>query len=156
MGSPLGIAFGRDGMWAVTDCTNNCVWILNKDQIVRKLGSNGTDSGKFKRPFGLTFDANNHLYVTDFDNHRVQKFEINGNFILQFGTKGSSSGQLTSPLGITVYNDKVYVVECNGQHVSVFQLNGRFSHIIGSGHFNYPHYIAINANDQLLVADYYH
>ena len=25
MGEPRGIAFGRDGMWAVTDGTNHCV-----------------------------------------------------------------------------------------------------------------------------------
>ena len=28
IGIPCGIAFGGDGMWAVTDYSNNCVWIL--------------------------------------------------------------------------------------------------------------------------------
>ena len=110
MGKPWGIAFGRNGMWAVTDETNHCVWIFDReDQLVKEFGSKGTDNGKFNRPFGIAFDANNHLYVTDFENHRVQKFEISSKFIILFGTRGSGNGQLTYPLGITVHNDKVYV-----------------------------------------------
>ena len=157
MGQPWGIAFSRDGMWAVTDDTNHCVWIFDReDQLVRKFSSKGTDNGKFNHPFGVAFDVNNHLYVTDVNNHRVQKFEINGKFMILFGTKGSGYGQLTNPLGITVHNDKVYVAECWGKRISVFQLDGQFSHIIGSGQLGNPHYIAVNTNDQLLVADYSH
>ena len=82
MGRPWGIAFGRDGMWAVTDDTNHCVWIFDReDQPVRKFGSKGTDNGKFNRPLGVAFDSINHLYVTDYGNHRVQKFDITGTYI---------------------------------------------------------------------------
>ena len=46
MGQPYGIAFGRDGMWAVTDDTNHCVWIFDgEDQLVRKFGNFGTGNG---------------------------------------------------------------------------------------------------------------
>ena len=46
MGQPYGIAFGRDGMWAVTDDTKHCVWIFDReDQLVRKFGSLGTGNG---------------------------------------------------------------------------------------------------------------
>ena len=158
MGQPFGIAFSRDGMWAVTDVTNHCVWIFDReDQLVRKFGSKGTDNGKFDRPCGVAFDANNHLYVTDFENQRVQKFEINSKFMILFGTEGSGNGQLTNPLGITVHNDKVYVTECHsGRRISVFQLDGQFSHIIGSRHLSNPHYATVTTNDQLLVADCSH
>ena len=105
MGQPWDIAFSRDGIWAVTDDTNHCVWIFDReDYLVRKFGSKGTSNGKFNRPYGVAFDANNHLYVTDFINHRVQKFEISSKFMILFGTKGSDNGQLSSPLGITVHN----------------------------------------------------
>ena len=74
--------------------------------------------------------------------------------MLSFGTRASNNGQLNRPLGITVHNDKVYVTESwSGKRVSVFQLDGQFSHIIGSGNSSNPHYIAVSTNDQLLVAD---
>ena len=157
MGEPWGIAFGKDGIWAVTDDTNHCVWVFNReDQLVRKFGSNGTGNGEFNRPLGIAFDAHNHLYVTDHNNHRVQKFDNNGTYLHHFGTQGSGNGQLSYPLGIIVHNDKLYVTEHNNHRISVFQLDGQFSHIIGSGHLSYPWYIAVSTNDQLVVADYNH
>ena len=157
MGAPWGIAFGRDGMWAVTDDVNNCVWIFNReDQLVRKFGSYGTGNGEFNRPLGIAFDANNHLYVMDHINHRVQKFDINGTYIFQFGAQGVGNGQLKHPLGIIVHNGKLYIAEYNNHRISVFQLDGQFSHIIGSGYLSNPYYIAVSTNDQLLVANYGH
>ena len=157
MGEPWGIAFGRDGTWAVTDDSNHCVLIFDgEDQLVRKFGSCGNGNGKLSRPLGVAFDANNHLYVTEFSNHRVQKFNINGAYIFQFGTQGSGNGQLKNPLGIIVHNGKLYVVEWGNNRISVFQLDGQFSHIIGSGHLSDPWYIAVSTNDQLLVANCSH
>ena len=154
MGAPWGIAFGRDGMWAVTDESNHCIRIFDREnQLLRKFGSHGFCCGKFDRPVGIVFDANYHLYVTDIDNHRVQKFDISGAYILQFGTKGSSNGQLKHPLGIVLHNGKLYVTEWSNHRISVFQLDGQFCHIIGSGHLRNPRYIAVNTNDQLIVAD---
>ena len=154
MGTLWGIAFGRDGVWAVTDDSNHCVWILDReDQLVKKFGSNGTGNGEFNRPLGVAFDNNNHLYVTDHCNHRVQNFDITGTYLFQFGSQGSGNGQLKNPLGISVHDGKLYVAEWGNNRISVIQLDGQFSHIIGLGHVSNPLYITIDSNDQLLVVN---
>ena len=154
MGYPMGIAFSRDGMWAVTDDFNHCVWIFDReDQMVQKFGSHGTGNGEFNRPLGMAFDANNHLYVTDHCNHRVQKFDISGAYLVQFGTQGSDNCQLFYPSGIIVHNGKLYIAEYGNHRVSVFQLDSQFSHIIGSSILSSPYYIAVNSNSQLLVSN---
>ena len=156
MGEPHGIAFGRDGMYAIGDCVDHCVWIFDRqDQLIRKFGSQGTGNGQFTCPHGVAFDNNNHLYVTESSNNRVQKFDINGTYLLKFGTYGIGKGQLDSPIGIAIHGGKVYVVENSGGRISVFHCDGQFSHIIGSGHLNRPWYVAVS-NDQLLVADWCH
>ena len=39
MGKPWGIAFGKNGMWAVADWSNHCVYVFDgHDQLVRKFG----------------------------------------------------------------------------------------------------------------------
>lgn len=154
MGAPWGIAFSRNGMWAVTDRSNHSVRIFDSQshKMIQSFGSSGNDKGKFNCPSGITFDHNNDLYVTDSWNNRVQKFNASGRYLLHFGSRGSGSGQLNNPLGILAHNNQVYVVENSGNRISVFQLDGRFSRIIGSGHLKSPHYIAVN-DDQLLVAD---
>ena len=134
MGRSWGIAFGRDGMWVVTDDTNHCVWIFDReDQLVRKFGSKGNENGKFNRPLGVAFDSTNHLYVTDYDNHRVQKFDITGTYLLQFGNHQSGyAAQTNNPIGIAICDDKVCV--CNGDRILIFTCDGQFRHIIGLSH----------------------
>ena len=156
MTQPWGVAFGRNGLWAVADYSNNCVYTFDDkdDQLVRKFGSNGSNNGQFSNPSGVAFDSHNHLYVVDSGNHRVQKFDTNGNYLLQFGSKGASDGQLYSPYGVTVHNDKVYIADSNNKRISVFQTNGKFCISFGSDQLGGPRDVAVNANNHLLVADY--
>ena len=154
MDYPWHIAFGKDGVWAVTDQDNCCVYIFDsQDKLIRKFGQNGSGSGQFSSPWGVSFDANNHLYVADYSNNRVQKFDVDGTYLLQYGHYGSGNGQLYFPMGVVVHNDKVFVTESNNCRVSVFHLNGQFSQIIGSGQFSNPYDVAVTTDDQLLVAD---
>ncbi|XP_065912652.1 tripartite motif-containing protein 2-like [Dysidea avara] len=158
MGCPWDIAFGKDGVWVVADNNYHCVYLFDsQDKLIRTLGQYGkygSGNGQFQNPRGLSFDANNHLYVADFSNNRVQKFDVNGTYLLQFGHSGTGNGQLSNPQGVVVHNDKEFVAEYSNHRVSVFHLNGQFSHIIGSGQLKYPWDVAVTTNNQLLVADY--
>ena len=61
MGQPWGVEFGRNGLWAVADYSNHCVYIFDdRDELVRKFGTNGNNNGQFSN---LAFDNHNHLYV---------------------------------------------------------------------------------------------
>ena len=159
MGEPWGIAFGKNGMWVVADWSNHCVYIFDgEDQLVRKIGSHscGSANGQFNYPTGVAFDSDDHLYVVDCYNHRVQKFTIDGKYLLQFGGKGSENGKLNEPGGLAVHNHKVYVADCDNKHISVFQTDGKFHHTIGSGQLGGPYDVTVNGNNQLLVADHAH
>ena len=159
MGKPSGIAFGKNGMWAVADYSNNCVYIFNgEDQLVRKFGSYGSGNGQFNIPAGIALDSDDHLYVADFGNHRVQKFTIDGKHLFQFGGEGSENGKLKHPRGLAVHNHKVYATDCDNHRITVFQTDGKFHHTIGSGQLGIPHDVTVNGNNQLqlLVADYDH
>ena len=156
LGKPWGIAFGKDGMWAVADFSNHCVYIFDsQDQVVKSFGALGNGNGQFNHPRGVAFDDDNHLYVVDNNNHRVLKFTIRGEYMLKFGKYGSNNGQLQHPIGITVHNKRVYVADQLNHCISVFQCDGNFSQIIGqSGELNRPIDVAVT-NNQLLVANCY-
>ena len=152
MGTTHGIAFGKNGLWAIADSSNHRVYIFDdKDQLVRKFGSNGSNNGQFSYPRGVAFDSHNHLYVTD--SHRVQKFDTNGNYLLQFGSLGANDGQLNYPFGVAVHCDKVYVVDSGNKHISVFQDDGKFCTSFGSDQLGRPRNVAVSADNHLLVAD---
>ena len=151
MRTPWGIAFGKDGVWAVADNSIDCVCIFDsQDKLIRKFGQHGTGNGQLNRPERIAFDANNHLYVADYDNQRVQKFDINGRYLLQFGHR-SNNGQLNHPIGVIVHNDKVFVADSGNRRVSVFHLDGQFIHTIGSGQLKHPYDVTVTTTDQLLV-----
>ena len=157
MGKPWGIAFGKDGMWAVADSTNQRVYIFDsQDRVVAKFGSKGNGNGQFDLPTGVAFDDDNHLYVVDNRNHRVQKFDVSSKHMLQFGRRGSNNGQLNYPVGVTVHNNRVYVADQGNNRISIFQCDGKFIHTIGqSGQLRSPFDVTGNNNNQLLIADHY-
>ncbi|MBU4264334.1 MAG: SBBP repeat-containing protein [Proteobacteria bacterium] len=50
--------------------------------------------------------------MEDTDNHRGEKFDSEGNFIIGWGAYGSGSGQFNSPRGIAVDAEgNVYVAD---------------------------------------------
>ncbi|XP_065919076.1 E3 ubiquitin-protein ligase TRIM71-like [Dysidea avara] len=157
VGNPWGIAFGKDGMWAVTNFSDHCVYIFDhQDQLIKTFGTNGGFSGQFEYPVGVSFDGDNHLHVADLYNHRVQKFDINGTYLLQYGGRGTEDGRIASPRGIVACGDRIYVAEDGNGRISVFQcLDGEFCFTIGKGQLGNPYDVAV-CNNQLLVADYSH
>ena len=160
LGNPWGIAFSESGLWAVTDNSNHCVCIFdNKNQLVRKIGQAGTRKGQFRSPRGIAFDNTDHLYIVDHGNNRVQKFSTLGQHLLQLDTYAFTLGtrfyKMTSPTGITTYDDRIYVTEKtnNKGYISVFLSSGRFCFSIGSKELSDPYDVTVRCDGQLLVAD---
>jgi DNA-binding beta-propeller fold protein YncE len=56
------------------------------------FGSQGTGNGQFNNPYSMSTDTAGNIYVADFSNNRVQKFNSSGNFISAFGTIGVNNG----------------------------------------------------------------
>jgi len=155
MGVPSSIGFGRNGNWAVVDMLNFCICLYdNEDHLVRKIGSRGQSIGQFYWPARVTFDDEDHLYITD--GHRVLKFTIDGDYSLQFGRYGSDDGELRYPDGLIVHNGKVYVTDKHNSCISVFYTDGVFHQAIGREQLNYPCDVAVTSSDELLVVDESH
>ena len=77
-----------------------------------------------------------NLYVSDSDNHRVQVLNCNGQFLYAISKTGESK-QLSSPHGICVDDQFVYVGEVGNKCVSVFKTSGEF--VTSFGQFSsYP------------------
>ena len=151
MGKPWGIAFGKEGMWAVADSSNDCVYIFNAfDQLIRTLYN-------LRGPKGVAFCIGNSIYVSESEGHRVKKFDSNGKCLLQFGSHGQDKGQLSYPYGLTVYNHKLYVAEDSNYRVSVFHTDGKFFQTIGNkDQLIHPVRDIAVYDDKLFVATYSH
>ena len=149
LGRPWGIAFGKDGMWAVTDYSTSFVYIYDsKDELVKMIGSPGMKNDQLECPSGIAFDDNN-LYVVDGGNNRIQKIDLQGNYLFHFGTE-----KLRNACDITIHNSRVYVTDKSTRCVSVFDTDGQFCYSIKSQqHLRTPCGVTVGVNNQLYVAD---
>ena len=115
-------------------------------------------SGFFLSPQHLAIDSENNVYVTDLGNSRVQKFDSNGNFLDEWGSRGSNSGEFGHPTGIAVSNEFVFVVDNKNHNVQKFTSDGEFISKWGgfgndNGLFKSPRGIAISDDKFVYVVD---
>jgi DNA-binding beta-propeller fold protein YncE len=124
-----------------------------------KWGGLGTSSGRFHVPAGIATDLSGHVYVADFNNHRVQKFTNDGVWLTSWGSLGKLDGQLESPSAIAV--DKlghVYVADSYNYRICKFTDSGTFLLSWGSfgnepGRFRFPAAVALDGNGDVYVVD---
>ena len=62
----------------------------------------GMEPGEFLFPLSLDIGLDRRVYVLDAGNGRIQVFDIDGNYITQWGRRGSASGQFDFGSGRTV------------------------------------------------------
>jgi len=131
----------------------------NAHSFDSKFGTSGIFTpGSFLSPQHLAFDSENNLYVTDLGNARVQKFDSNGNFLSEWGSKGTEPGKFGHPSGIAISGEFVFVVDNRNHNVQKFDLNGNFitewgSFGINNGSFKSPRGITISDDQSVFVVD---
>ncbi len=85
---PRNICVDDEGMLWVTDSWNHSIKKINRDgKIMACFGGYGENHGEFSEPWGISFH-NGEIIVSDRNNHRIQIFDKQGNFIRQFGLSG--------------------------------------------------------------------
>ena len=124
-------------------------------------GNISSNMGEFYWPFGITFDAQHRLYVSDTWNDRVQVYDPLGQAWSVIGPKGTNAGQFKKPFGIAVDGKgNVFVADQNNHRVQKrIATNGTWvivgSNSLGSalGQFNLPADVAVDSSYNLYVAD---
>jgi len=87
----------------------------------------GSGDGMFKYPNGIGIDTLGNIYVVDNGNSRIQKFNSNGQYLLQWGNYGSGEGEFDVPWGIACDPaGYLYVGDKNNHRVQKFDQGGNF------------------------------
>src|SRR3954471_7507883 len=82
--------------------------------LVKQWGGFGSKPGEFRFPTMIAADRSSNLYVVDQHNHRIQKFDSDGRFLLTWGEQGTGPSQFNYPFGIAIdSHGDVYVSDMN-------------------------------------------
>jgi len=167
MQSPTGLAFAPDGTRFVIDRKANRVFHQDATgQLITSFGGAGSQPGRFNDAWGIAVDDEQNVYVADTFNHRIQKFDLAGNFLTAWGRPGATDQpgfgtdtQFFGPRDIAFDRQgRLLVTDTGNKRVQVFDRNGNFIAQFGGagdgdGQFNEPVGIAVDANGNIYVAD---
>jgi NHL repeat. len=120
---------------------------------------------RLSRPAVLALDVQDNLYVIDGSNHRIQKFDRDGKFLLTWGSFGSADGQFIfrngadHPGAIAIdVQGLVYVADYNG-FIQIFDSQGKFlrkwgrGNGTGDGQFVSPRCMGVDRQGNIYIAD---
>ena len=156
---PEGIAIAPDGHIFVADYTTGYVKKYDKNyKWVKTFSEYGEAPGQnIKSEFMDIYDG--RLYMPEAGNHRVNVFDLEGNFKFLFGGKGSATGKMNNPEAAKVSSEgKVYVADLKNDRVQVFTKDGKFIKAwgqtgTGPGEFKTPSGLAIDQHDNIYVCE---
>lgn len=99
--------------------------------------------GRLYQPMQMAQDSLGNMYVADTGNCRIQKFDPSGNYIAQWGSRGTSNGQFFatntcgySSMRLSIRDDVVYVEDYYNARIQKFTTAGSYS-----GSISYSGYI---------------
>jgi DNA-binding beta-propeller fold protein YncE len=153
--SPVGVAVSDNGLIFISDSGLKKVFCLDSNGRF-KFSINGAN--KILRPTGLVI-VNKRLYVVDTLAHSILIFDLKGNFLSSFGSRGKGDGEFNYPTSISVDNEgKVYVVDTLNFRIQVFDENNKFLYAFGklgdsSGSFSRPKGVAIDTLGHIYTTD---
>ena len=129
----------------------------SKTQSIISVCDRGTGSEQLNYPYCVTVDHNTgNIYVADFSNQCVKVFDNTAKYLYKFGD-GKGEGKMTNPIGLLIRDNKVFV--SHNHCILVYQLDGKFVSIIGSGgsgklQFNCPWGISTDeSNNDIYICD---
>eukprot|EP00731_Ephydatia_muelleri_P008471 Em0004g809a len=111
-----------------------------------------------KAPFCVAIHDNGDIYVGS-DDHCIYMFDQTGHLKNTIGSSGSGDGQFSSPYGIFIKGDVLYVADYGNHRVQKLTSSGKFLHKFGQqgsgqGQFNGPVGVIIDSNNKLIVSDF--
>lgn len=122
------------GATFIIDSDQNKVFLYSDlIQTPKSVGGFGWSDGSFDRPTGVTSDGIN-IYISDYGNHRIQRFDRNLNPISSFYTRDTSiaSARFGYPLDVAVSNlGDLFILDGENLRVLKFSSQNYFERTFG-------------------------
>ena len=122
----------------------------------RTVGGARPAEGGFNGAFAVAYGPDGSLYAADWFNHRIQKFDADGDFVTQWGGYGPKNGSLIFPRGLVVTDaGDVVVTDSENNRIDVFTADGEFVKQVkpAGTALSRPHQTALDGSGGYWVAD---
>ena len=122
-------------------------------ELIKCVGQRGSKEGEFDDPRGVTL-YNNHVYLCDRKNDRIQVFDLDLKFIRSISSCGKGKCEFYEPLDVKFDSaGNMYIVEYRKERVQVMDVNGHIVRVFGQGKLKGPSALHI-VNSYVYVSDF--
>ncbi|MDR0601386.1 MAG: NHL repeat-containing protein [Treponema sp.] len=150
---PYDLVKGPGDLMYLSEYRGGRISVLNlRGEWQSYIGARGRGAGQFIGPQNLAVDEEGYLYVVDYGNRRISKFDPSGAFILSFGRRDGIFQGFLSPTGIAVRGGRVYVADGAQKRIAVFDRNGSYQEDLTAG-LSGPESLRFLSDGKLLAAD---
>ena len=168
MDRPKDVSISDDGFIYVADTFNHRILKFdNQGKLVLQWGFYGSvyesneRSNGLNEPWGIDVSKDGFVYVADTWNHRIVKYDLEGDFVLSWGGFGDDADlySMWGPREVLVGQDgMIYVADTGNKRISVFTDDGQIVRQVGrgglgSGEFEEPVGLSLDSVGNLYVAD---
>ena len=117
--APTGIALYQDKLYAA-DYQADKIYVFDRNGgLLNTFGISGYGDTNLAGPMGLYVSPDEYLFIVDNGNDRIQKFDLDGKWIQNFG-----KGTLDRPTDIAGEGDYLYVSDSYNKRIVKFDLFG--------------------------------
>jgi DNA-binding beta-propeller fold protein YncE len=150
---PYDLVRGVGGRMYLSEYRGGRISILNaQGDWQGYIGSKGLGQGNFVGPQNLAVDEDGYLYVVDYGNQRISKFDPDGVFVLTFGLRSALFPGFLSPTGIATRGGRVFIADSAAKSIYTFDPNGNYLGLLTDRLFG-PESLRFLSDGRLLVAD---
>ena len=129
-------------------------------------GSQGSALNALMGPLGLARDRNGSIYVADYLNSRVMKYQqgsLLGTIVAGTGAPGNSLTEMNRPIDVHVDAlNNIYITDSNNNRVMLWRENSSIGHLVaGTGdsgaalnRFSVPAGVTVDSQGNIYVSDF--
>jgi sugar lactone lactonase YvrE len=184
---PTGLTIDHKGHLYIADTENHCIRKVDtKGNITTIIGTGiAGDSGdqsaattaQLNQPRGIALNRQGHLYIADYQNHRIRRVDTSGIVITVAGTgtegySGDNSSaikaQLHHPLAVAIdAEDNLYIADSGNYRIRRVTVDGIITTVAGVGSHGYsgdngaathakistPYHLVLDKKGNLYFAD---
>ncbi len=152
---PTGVAISSKGDIFVSDGYGNaCVHRFSPEgELILSWGEPGAGKGQFRLPHNIWIDRKDRIWIPDRENHRVQIFDTEGNFLDEWI-------DMWRPTHVYMDKDETVYISELSRRVSIFTIEGELlsrwgneKHSLDDPLFVGPHVICVDSHGDLYVGE---
>ncbi|MDR0719362.1 MAG: NHL repeat-containing protein [Treponema sp.] len=151
---PYDLVQGSDGRLYLSEFRGGRVSVLSAQGDWQfYIGAKGRGPGQFMGPQNMAIDEEGYLYVADYGNQRISKFDPAGAFILSFGVRIPGFEGFKSLTGLAARNGIIYAADTIARCIYSFDKNGAYQGVFIREGLESPEDLCFLEDGRLLAAD---